>query len=100
MCFLDVLHLFLNILQTYNNFIYDLNAYGSATGSNNELQTGSWDDYFVSASVDPTGSYLTTFITTIGLYDSDYNMVGVAKLPKAIKKLPDYDLNFIIRIDT
>ena len=62
--------------------------------------TGSWDDYFTEASTDPTGSYLTPFISTIGLYDADNNMVAVAKLPKPIKKLPNYDLNFLIRFDT
>ena len=62
--------------------------------------SGSWDDYYESSSVDPTGSYLAPYITTIGLYDKDNNMVAVAKLPKPIKKLPDYDVNFIVRFDT
>ena len=62
--------------------------------------TGSWDDYYEYGHTDPTGSYLSTYITTIGLYDKDLNMVAVAKLPKPIKKLPDYNLNFIIRFDT
>lgn len=61
---------------------------------------GNWNDYYESGSTDPTGSYLSTFITTIGLYDGDYNMIAVAKLPTPIKKLPDYNLNFIIRFDT
>lgn len=61
---------------------------------------GSWDDYFESASVDPTGSYLAPYITTIGLYDDSGDMVAVAKLPQAIKNLPDYDVNFIVRFDT
>src|SRR6056300_80345 len=61
---------------------------------------GSFDDYMISSSVDPTGSYIAPFITTIGLYDNDNNMVAVAKLPKAIKSLPDYPVNFIVRFDT
>jgi hypothetical protein len=61
---------------------------------------GSWEDYYTSASVDPTGSYLAPFITTIGLYDKDGDMVAIAKLPRPIKNLPDYDLNFLIRFDT
>ena len=61
---------------------------------------GSFDDYFYSGSVDPTGSYLAPFITTIGLYDDELNMVAVAKLPKPIKSLPDYPVNFIVRFDT
>ena len=62
--------------------------------------TGSWDDYHNSSSIDPTGSYLAPFISTIGLYDKDGDMVAVAKLPQPIKNLPDYDMNFIVRLDT
>jgi hypothetical protein len=56
--------------------------------------------YDVSASVDPNGSYLAPYITTIGLYDDNLNMVAVAKLPQPIKSLPDYPINFIVRFDT
>lgn len=72
------------------------NSYGGSYGSS----TGSWSDYDTYRNTDPTGSYLTTFISTIGLYDDDLNLVAVAKLPKPIKNLPDYDLNFIVRFDT
>lgn len=61
---------------------------------------GSWEDYYTSASVDPTGSYLAPFVTTIGLFDKDGDMVAIAKLPQPIKNLPDYDLNFLVRFDT
>lgn len=71
-------------------------AYSGSLGNT----IGSWDDYFTSASIDPTGSYLTTYITTIGLYDEDGDMVAIAKLPNPIKNLPDYDVNFLIRFDT
>jgi len=70
------------------------------SGSVDQTVSGSWDDYFSSASVDSTGSYLSTYITTIGLYDKDGDMIAVAKLPTPIKNLPDYDLNFIVRFDT
>jgi len=61
---------------------------------------GGFADYEFSSSVDPTGSYLAPYITTIGLYDNELNMVAVAKLPQPIKSLPDYPVNFIIRFDT
>jgi hypothetical protein len=61
---------------------------------------GSWDDYDEYISSDPTGSYLAPYITTIGLYDDDLNMIAVAKLPQPIKSLPDFPVNFIIRFDT
>lgn len=61
---------------------------------------GSFDDYEYSSSLDPTGSYLAPYITTIGLYDNNLDMIAIAKLPQPIKSLPDYPLNFIIRFDT
>ena len=61
---------------------------------------GSFDDFEYSSSLDPTGSYLAPYITTIGLYDDDLNMVAVAKLPQPIKSEPNYPLNFIVRFDT
>ena len=57
-------------------------------------------DYDEMAATDLTGSYLAPYITTIGLYDEDLDMVAVAKLPQPIKSLPDYPVNFIIRFDT
>lgn len=69
--------------------------YHGTTGS----VTGSWDDYYSNALTDPTGSYLTTFVSTIGLYDDNNNLVAVAKLPKPIKKYPDMSVNFIVRMD-
>jgi hypothetical protein len=70
------------------------------TSSIDSTKVGSFDDYLVSGSVDPTGSYLAPYITTIGLYDDDLSLVAVAKLPQPIKSLPDYPLNFIVRFDT
>ena len=74
--------------------------HGSVTSSvTNEFATGSWDDYYNYTLTDPTGSYLTTFVSTIGLYDDNNNMVAVAKLPKPIKKYPDMAVNFSVRMD-
>jgi len=56
-----------------------------------------YEDY---VSLDPTGSFLAPYITTIGLYDNELNMVAVAKLPQPIKSTPDYPINFIIRFDS
>ena len=66
----------------------------------NSSNVGSFDDFEYSGSVDPTGSYLAPYITTIGLYDNELNMVAVAKLPQPIKSEPNYPINFIIRFDT
>jgi hypothetical protein len=70
------------------------------TSSLDSTKNASFDDYLISGSVDPTGSYLAPYITTIGLYDDDLNLVAIAKLPQPIKSLPDYPLNFIVRFDT
>lgn len=59
-----------------------------------------FDEYEFSSSIDPTGSYLAPYITTIGLYDDSYNMVAVAKIPSKPKSTPDYPINFVIRFDT
>lgn len=79
--------------------ILDITQVEGYTSSFDGETTGSWDDYYKMTLTDPTGSYLTTFVTTIGLYDDNNNMVAVAKLPKPIKNYPDMDVNFIVRLD-
>jgi hypothetical protein len=64
------------------------------------LTKGGFGDYEISSSIDQTGSYLAPYITTIGLYDDSMTMVAVAKLGRPIKSLPDFPVNFIVRIDT
>jgi CBS domain-containing protein len=59
-----------------------------------------FDEYEYSSSLDPTGSYLAPYITTVGLYDENYDMVAVAKIPSKPKSAPDYPINFVIRFDT
>ena len=50
---------------------------GSVTSSvTNEYVSGSWDDYYESGSTDLTGSYLAPYITTIGLYNNDNEMIA------------------------
>ena len=80
--------------------IDDIEQVQYLSGSFNPSISGSWDDYDTSASYDPTGSYLTTYISTIGIYDKDGDMIAIAKLPQPIKNLPDYDMNFLVRLDT
>jgi hypothetical protein len=46
-----------------------------------------------------TSSNFTPFITSIGLYDSKYNLVAVAKLGTPVAKRNDIDLNFEIKFD-
>jgi hypothetical protein len=83
-----------NPSATNNGFIKNIQS------SINPNIVAKFSDFEFSSSVDPTGSYLAPFITTIGLYDDTNNMVAVAKLPRPIKSLPDYPVNFIVRFDT
>ena len=61
---------------------------------------GGFNSYEYSSSIDPTGSYLAPYITTIGLYDNNMDMVAVAKLATPVKSMPDLPVNFLVRIDT
>ena len=61
--------------------------------------TGSFNDYEVSSSLDPTGSYLTTYVTSVGLYNDDSELLAIAKMARPIKILPDYPINFLIKLD-
>lgn len=70
------------------------------TSSVNTNINAGFEHYDLSGSVDSTGSFLAPYITTIGLYDDDMDLLAVAKLPQPIKSEPDIPVNFIIRFDT
>ncbi len=65
-----------------------------------KYQKAEFGVYEYSSSIDPTGSYLAPYITTIGLYDNNMDMVAVAKLATPVKSMPDLPVNFLVRIDT
>ena len=49
---------------------------------------------------DPTGSFKkTTFISSIGIYDDNKNLIGIATLANPVRKQEDQDLTFKIRLD-
>ena len=66
----------------------------------NGVSASGFDVYEYSSSVDPTGSYLAPYITTIGLYDDNMDMVAVAKLATPVKSMPDLPVNFLVRFDS
>lgn len=70
--------------------------YSGTTGNSK----AGFEHYDLSGSVDSTGSFLSPFITTIGLYDDNCDLIAVAKLPQPIKSEPDMPVNFIVRFDT
>jgi hypothetical protein len=57
-------------------------------------------NYIDSSAIDPTGSYLAPYITSIGLYNDDNELVAVGKLGNPIKNLIDYPINICVRFDT
>jgi len=72
----------------------------SYTSLVNSAISGGFEQFEESGSIDLTGSFLAPFITTIGLYNDDCELVAVAKLPQPIKSMPDVPINFIVRFDT
>jgi hypothetical protein len=64
------------------------------------VSIGGFDVYEYSSSIDPIGSYLAPYVTTIGLYDDNMDMVAVAKLAKPVKSMPDLPVNFLVRFDS
>ena len=83
----------LNILEDGDTLDF---RYGSSVNSS---ISGGFEHWDLKNSIDSTGSFLAPFITTIGLYDDDMDLVAVAKLPQPIKSEPDFPVNFIIRFD-
>jgi hypothetical protein len=47
-----------------------------------------------------TGSAFKPYVTTVGLYDDDYNLLVVGKLGQPIKASSETDTTFVIRFDT
>lgn len=57
-----------------------------------------FENYALSSSSDPTGSYLSPYITTVGLYDNN-ELVAIAKLGQPIKTNSPVPLNISIKVD-
>ena len=84
-----------SILENGNTLDY---RYTSSVSSSTHF--AGFEHWDLSSSIDSTGSFLTPFITTIGLYDDNCDLVAVAKLPQPIKSERDLPVNFIVRFDT
>ena len=49
---------------------------------------------------DPTGSFAkTTYISKIGIYDRNKNLIAIAKVAKPVKKLEERELTFKLKLD-
>ena len=47
-----------------------------------------------------TGSFFTPYITTIGLYNDNNELLGIGKLAQPIKSPKDFDITFEVKFDT
>ena len=53
-----------------------------------------------SSYADPTGSFAKqVFISQVGIFDEQKNLIGIAKVAKPVKKTEERDLTFKIKID-
>jgi hypothetical protein len=72
----------------------------------NSIMTGSNDSFTLTGSFDSTvkdfatGSFFQPYVTTIGLYNDDNDLLMVAKLVKPIVLSSDTDMTFIVKYDT
>ena len=84
---------------TYVTFGQDKNP---ATGSYvySEPDNLSIKNIVSSSYADPTGSFQkTTYISKIGIYDEDKNLIGIATMATPIKKTQNRDLTFKLKLD-
>ena len=91
-------------LNQSNNPTFTTYSTGSfaATGSKTyqELRTRPIKNVVSSAYADPTGSFeKTTYISKVGIYDEDLNLIALAKLATPVKKTVERDFTFKIKID-
>ena len=87
-----------------NEFNYTLNP-SSITGSQIPTKfSGSGMDWENTASIGTplgfvTSSYFEPYITTVGLYDENYQLLAVGKLPRPIQSSPTTDTTILVNID-
>ncbi len=82
---------------SYNPTILKYGGQYITSGSSGYTLTGSFDSTVKDFA---TGSAFQPYVTTIGLYNDDNELLMVAKLGKPIMLSPDTDTTFIVRYDT
>ncbi len=87
-----------------DEYNYSLNP-SIITGSQIPTQfSGSDIDYVNTASIGKpldfaTSSYFSPYITSVGLYDNDFNLLAVGKLAKPLQSSPTTDTTILVNID-
>lgn len=75
--------------------LYEAGPQGYSENSGLGIKNTTYSDYN-----DPTGSFMkTTYISQIGIYDEQENLIGVAKLATPVKKTEARDMTFKLKID-
>jgi uncharacterized protein (DUF1330 family) len=82
---------------TYNPTLLKYGGQYITSGSNGYTLTGSLDTTVKDFA---TGSAFQPYVTTIGLYNDENELLMVAKLAKPIVLSPDTDMTFIVKYDT
>ena len=91
-------------LNQSNNptFVKYSTANFAATGSKTYLENDKMEikNVVSSAYADPTGSFAkTTYISKVGIYDANRNLIGIAKVATPVKKTVERDFTFKIKLD-
>lgn len=91
---------YLNTLSRRNNYddIIKFLDGNTKSANKNRIKSEFFQSSF-SSSIDPTGSYLSPYITTVGLY-SGADLVAVAKLAHPIKNTGEIPINIAVKWDT
>ena len=92
---------------TYNPTILEYGGqYIVPISGSNSIMTGSNNSFILTGSFDSTikdfatGSAFQPYVTTIGLYNDENELLMVAKLGKPIALSSDTDMTFIVKYDT
>jgi len=85
-----------------DEFNYSLNPTiitGSTTSTNTQILDPSPTSSYGSLLDFATGSYFEPYITTVGLYDNDFNLLAVGKLGKPLQTSAVTDTTILVNID-
>jgi len=85
-----------------DEFNYSLNptiVTGSTTSTNTQISDPSPTSSYGSLLDFATGSYFEPYITTVGLYDNNFNLLAVGKLGKPLQTSAVTDTTILVNID-
>jgi hypothetical protein len=88
--------------QSQNPTFYTKDSYkGLSHSSNRFTEPARTVKNVVSASYEtPTAAFeKTTYISKIGIYDEDKNLIGIASMARPVKKTESRDLTFKLKYD-